>query len=236
MMSAFTPRSGKQKTMAKIQFVVLTVALLLALVVLPASADHEEEAEYTFAFEEASASSTVGLDASSTRLAALGEFYTAKMLEPGHKANSGRYNQLAAFYAGSDGGMDGWAAGAGDYGTKNLAAVGTEDSGFLSDDDPVHGAWSRAEAEFYAGQGSSDAKASPAGSDDDPANGAWSRAEAEFYVDKGGSDAKASPAGSDDDPANGAWTQAEAEFYAGQGSSSAIAAGLCCTDSGPNAP
>jgi hypothetical protein len=133
MMSAFTPRSSRQKAVAKIQFVVLTVALLLALVVLPASADHEEEAEYTFAFEEASASSTVGLDASSTRLAALGEFYTAKMLEAGHKANSGRYNQLAAFYAGSDGGTDRWAAGAGDYGTKNLAAAGTEDSGFLAE-------------------------------------------------------------------------------------------------------
>ena len=133
MMSVFTPKASKQKTMAKIQFVVLTVALLLALVVLPASADHEAEVEYTFAFEEASASSTAGIGADSARLAALGEFYTTKRLEAGHKANSDRYSQLAAFYAGSDEGTNRWLAGAGSYGALRLAAAGAVDSGFLAE-------------------------------------------------------------------------------------------------------
>ena len=133
MSSFITPRSSKQKRMAKIQLVILTAALLLALVVLPASADHEEEAEYTFAFEEASASSTNGLEASSARLQALGEFYAAKGFEAGHEANSDRYNQLAAFYTGSDKGTNRWLAGAGSFGAQRLAAAGAADSSFLAE-------------------------------------------------------------------------------------------------------
>ena len=100
-MSFFTPRSSKQKRAVRIQLAALTVALLLALVALPASASHEEEVEYISAYEEAQAAKSAGSsEADSARLAALGEYHTAKSLEASHAAASTRYSQLAAFHAG----------------------------------------------------------------------------------------------------------------------------------------
>ena len=99
MRSFFTARSSKQKRAARIQLVALTAALLLALVVLPVSADHEAEAEYSCAYDEATAASSTGSsDADSARLAALGEYYTAKSLEASNAAFAARYQALAASY------------------------------------------------------------------------------------------------------------------------------------------
>ena len=102
-------------------------------------------------------------------------------------------------------------------------------------DDPVNGAWSPAEAEFYVIKYEADLAACTAWSEalaqfhrakliDDPVNGAWSPAEAEFYVTKYEADLAACTAWSEalarfyrakpiDDPVNGAWSLAEAEFY-----------------------
>ena len=101
--------------------------------------------------------------------------------------------------------------------------------------DPVNGAWSIAEAEFYMTKHGADLAACTAWSEAlarfhrdkpvaDPVNGAWSVAEAEFYVTKYGADLAACKTWSEslaqfhrtkpiDDPANGAWSLAEAEFY-----------------------
>ncbi len=95
MTNFFIPRSNKQQRSAKIQWAVLTAALLLALVVLPVSADHEDEVEYTSAYENASRS----IDAGSARLAALGQlFYADQSLEASHAASTSRYEALASFY------------------------------------------------------------------------------------------------------------------------------------------
>jgi hypothetical protein len=84
MTSFFTSRSGKQKRMAKTQLVVLTTALLLALVILPVSADN--------------GGASNGIDAGSARLAALGQYYTAQRLEASYAAGTSRYEALAGFY------------------------------------------------------------------------------------------------------------------------------------------
>lgn len=102
-------------------------------------------------------------------------------------------------------------------------------------DDPANGAWSLAEAEFYAAKYGSDGLAGTALCEalarfhrakpvDDPVNGAWSFAEAEFYLTTYGADLAACRSWPEalaqfhgakpvDDPANGAWSHAEAEFY-----------------------
>ena len=119
MMNFFTPRSGTSKRTTKTQWVVLTAALLLALVVLPVSADSwEDEVEYTHAYESAANSvdassarlAALGqlfyeaqrLDASSARLAALGQYYAAQRLEASHAASTGRYEALAGHFGQGD--------------------------------------------------------------------------------------------------------------------------------------
>lgn len=70
-------------------------------------------------------------------------------------------------------------------------------------DDPVNGAWSPAEAEFYVAKHTAGCVAGTSGSDylarfhrakpvDDPVNGAWCFVEAEFYVAKYGGDGEVS--------------------------------------------
>ena len=51
MQSLFVTRNGNQKRVTKIQLGTVTVALLLVLVAVPVSADHEDEIEYTAAYQ-----------------------------------------------------------------------------------------------------------------------------------------------------------------------------------------
>ncbi len=93
-------------------------------------------------------------------------------------------------------------------------------------DDPVNGASSLAEAEFYVAKYGADGLAGTARREAlarfhrakpvaDPVNGAWSLAQAEFYVAKYGAGglARCHSAKPVDDPVNGAWSLAEAGFY-----------------------
>jgi hypothetical protein len=79
MMSYYAQRTARQKRVAKIHLVGLGVALLLALVALPASADND-------------------IDADSARWTAMGEYYTAKTLEASDAAFAARYQAMAAYY------------------------------------------------------------------------------------------------------------------------------------------
>jgi hypothetical protein len=107
-----------------------------------------------------------------------------------------------------------------------------------SADDPLNGAWSAAEAEFYAAGCSAGAESGTSASEateqceaaasaDDPVNGAWSAAAAEFFAadcstgGEAGTNAseateKCEGAASADDPVNGAWSASAAEFYAAE--------------------
>ena len=94
MQSLFVTRNGNQKRVTKIQLGTVTVALLLMLVALPVSADHEDEIEYTAAYQ----ASADTVDAGSARLTALGEYFSTKGLEDGIAAGSSRYAALAELY------------------------------------------------------------------------------------------------------------------------------------------
>lgn len=102
-------------------------------------------------------------------------------------------------------------------------------------DDPVNGAWSLAEAEFYVAQyGVADlpgttrcealARFHRTKPVDDPLNGAWTLPEVQIYLAKYGAEPAACTTWSEAlarfhrtkpiaDPVNGAWSLAEAEFY-----------------------
>ena len=93
MSSLFTPKSS-QKPATKIQLVALTAVLLLALLILPVSADQVHEVADISAHDDAAG----GADADSARLTALGEYYTAQRLEASHAASTDRYVALASFF------------------------------------------------------------------------------------------------------------------------------------------
>jgi len=104
-----------------------------------------------------------------------------------------------------------------------------------SADDPLNGAWSTAEAEFYAAGCDAGAESGTSASEateqceaaaptDDPVNGAWSAAAAEFLTAGCSTDVGAGTTAPDaseqcegtasaDDPVNGAWSASAAEFY-----------------------
>lgn len=80
------------------------------------------------------------------------------------------------------------------------------------DDDPAGGAWSLAQAYFFAGAATSDVAEDGPAAAGDPAGGAWSLAQARFLAGIAASDGAEDGPAAADDPAGGAWSLAQAAF------------------------